>query len=133
MNHDPDLSPGNQTQYRQPGVRAPVPGRGGRSGPGRIPAGKLKTAHKKSITINGANPLWAALQSSLREDDARAGQDLTHLEALVRGGPLEAALGPLRGPIEAYNYQLALERLPAFLVVTARPGAAGTSAGIPPR
>jgi PAS domain S-box-containing protein len=75
----------------------------------------------------------AALQTSLREDDARAGQDLARLEALVRGGPLEAALGPLRGPIEGYDYPLALERLPAFLAATVRSGAAGTSAGIPPR
>jgi signal transduction histidine kinase/CheY-like chemotaxis protein len=75
----------------------------------------------------------AALQTSLREDDARAGQDLARLEALVRGGPLEAALAPLRAPIEGYNYQLALDRLPAFLAATARSGAAGTSAGIPPR
>lgn len=75
----------------------------------------------------------AALQTSLREDDARAGQDLARLEALVRGGPLEAALAPLRAPIEGYNYQLALDRLPAFLAATARSGAAGTSAGTPPR
>jgi len=75
----------------------------------------------------------AALQTSLREDDARAGQDLARLEALVRGGPLEAALAPLRAPIEGYNYQLALDRLPAFLAATARSGVAGTSAGIPPR
>ena len=56
-----------------------------------------------------------ALRSALAEDDARAGRELARLEALVQGSPLQAALLPLKGQVETYDFRRALELFPAFL------------------
>jgi PAS domain S-box-containing protein len=58
--------------------------------------------------------LLEALQQALREDDARAGRDLAELAALLKGGPLQAALAPLKARIENYDYRRALELFPEF-------------------
>ena len=55
-----------------------------------------------------------ALRQCLGEDDARAGQHLARLEALVKSSPLQAALAPLKARVAAYDYQRALQLLPAF-------------------
>ncbi|MDR3672782.1 MAG: ATP-binding protein [Holophaga sp.] len=59
--------------------------------------------------------LLEALRQALREDDARAGSDLAELAALLKGGPLQAALAPMKARIESYDYRRALELFPDFL------------------
>jgi PAS domain S-box-containing protein len=68
-----------------------------------------------------AAPDWPAIQAALAtlrqalgEDDAKAGRDLLELAALLKGGPLEAALAPMKARIENYDYRRALELFPAF-------------------
>jgi CheY-like chemotaxis protein/nitrogen-specific signal transduction histidine kinase len=56
----------------------------------------------------------AVLRQALREDDAKAGHDLTTLAALLKGGPLQGALAPMKARIESYDYGRALELFPAF-------------------
>ena len=55
-----------------------------------------------------------ALRGSLERDEVTARQHFVQLEALVRGGPLEGALAPLRRPIETYAYPQALSLLAPF-------------------
>ncbi len=57
----------------------------------------------------------AALDQDLREDDARAGQNLARVAALLKGSPLLAELAPMKARIENYDYARALDLLPAFL------------------
>ena len=59
--------------------------------------------------------LLEALRQALREDDARAGQVLAELAALLKGGPLQESLAPLKARIKNYDYGRALELFPAFL------------------
>jgi PAS domain S-box-containing protein len=59
--------------------------------------------------------LLEALRQALREDDARAGQVLAELAALLKGGPLWEVLAPLKSRVENYDYGRALELFPAFL------------------
>jgi two-component system, sensor histidine kinase and response regulator len=56
----------------------------------------------------------AVLRQALREDDAKAGHDLVALAVLLKGGPLQAALAPMKARIENYDYGRALELFPAF-------------------
>jgi len=76
--------------------------------PGESPA---PAAPERSVLLE----VLAALERDLRQDDARARRDLAELAALVRGSALQAALGPLKARIEAYDYGRALQVLPAFL------------------
>ena len=59
-------------------------------------------------------PMLDALTEALKADDATARQRYLELEALVRGCPLEAALAPVRRPIEAYDFARALTLVSAF-------------------
>jgi len=81
-----------------------VPQDPGHPGPGDAPAPDAAAILRE----------LAALRDSLQQDDARAGHDLAGLEGLVRGGPLGAALAPLKTAVEAYDYRHALELLPRF-------------------
>jgi PAS domain S-box-containing protein len=67
--------------------------------------------------------LLEALRQALREDDARAGRDLVELAALLEGGPLQAALAPMKARIENYDYARALELFPGFLAEVKAMGA----------
>ena len=89
---------GDQMATVAPGLPAPAEA----PGAGPLPDRQVLATH------------IAALTEALEADDALARQRLLDLEALVRGCPLEAALAPLRRPIEAYDYARALVLLGAF-------------------
>ena len=74
-------------------------------GPGPAPAG---------IDWPAVLATLDALHQSLREDDAKAGQDWTRLEGLLAGSALRAALAPLRVPVASYDYGRALELFPGL-------------------
>ena len=110
--------PGHATAPAAPGLEAPAQALQGPlpdlALPGSLP-------DRVALALQGPLPdrvalasLLAALQEALEADDATARQRFQDLEALVRGCPLEAALAPVRRPLEAYDYVRALALLGEF-------------------
>ena len=108
----------NRAGQPEPGS-GPGPGAGAGAGagpglglrPGPVPANPGEAPGPMDWPAAGA--ALEALRASLERDEVQARQDFTQLEALLRGGPLEETLAPLRRPIETYAYPQALKMLGA--------------------